>query len=702
MSALTTLYPSTPVDVPESLTQPSAAFKKEVVRVMTSIFLFFIVYVVLIILALALAAASVYGGLMLIISVPKFITVMVGIGLMGLGIMVFFFLIKFMFAVSKVDQSGHIELKEEDQPELFAFIRQVTKDTQTPFPKKIFLSPEVNACVFYNSSFWSMLFPVKKNLQIGLGLVNALNLSEFKAVMAHEFGHFSQRSMKLGSFVYNVNRVIYNMLYDNSGYSSVINKWANMSGYFAFFANITIAIVQGIQKILQQMYGLINKNYMSLSREMEFHADAVAASVSGSDNCINALRRIEVANMCYNTVIEKYNDWAKHNIIGNNFYPSQYCVLKHLEREGRLELDHHKLPVIKEDFFRTSNSSRINFKNQWASHPAREDREAHLRGLNVQGDTKHEPAWSIFRNAEQLQEQLTGSLYHSFKPGDNTERIAPVQFEEKYNEEISNYSFPKAYNGFYDGRELKSFNVNNAAAAATQPFSNREFNLIFAPENAGLAKKIRSLEADMEILSAIREKRIDIKSFDFEGKKYSREEAEDIFSKLQLERDMIVQQQKELDENAFSFFYRAAREKGSADELKNQYAAIFSTRESDKTFYDDCNALLELLQPIYQGGQLTIENVSHMVSQLKYGDEGKLKNHLRRYLHEGLYDNDAELKSVVEKFLNTNYLYYTEDGLFNNEFSELHRLIFDTSNLLSEDRFKSVKRLLAGQLALLN
>ena len=107
MSALATLYPTTPLDVPETITQPSAAFKKEVVRVMTSVFLFFIVYVILIILAMALAAASVYGGFMLIISVPKVITVMVGIGLMGLGILVFFFLIKFMFAVSKVDQSGN-------------------------------------------------------------------------------------------------------------------------------------------------------------------------------------------------------------------------------------------------------------------------------------------------------------------------------------------------------------------------------------------------------------------------------------------------------------------------------------------------------------------------------------------------------------------------------------------------------------------
>ena len=65
-------------------------------------------------------------------------------------------------------------------------------------PHRVFLTPDVNAAVFYRESLLSLLLPTSKNLVIGLGLVNQLNLSEFKAVLAHEFGHFSQNSMKLG------------------------------------------------------------------------------------------------------------------------------------------------------------------------------------------------------------------------------------------------------------------------------------------------------------------------------------------------------------------------------------------------------------------------------------------------------------------------------------------------------------------------
>src|SRR5690349_15261900 len=323
----TFLYPPNPTNVPASATETTASFKREVSKVLGSIFLFFLVYLVMVLLSVGLAIACFYGGVMLIVNVPRLITILIGIGIIGLGAMVFIFLIKFIFAVSKFDRSGSIEITQTDQPELFEFIRQLTRDTHTPFPKKIYLSTDVNACVFYDSSFWSMFFPVRKNLQIGLGLVNCLNISEFKAVMAHEFGHFSQRSMKLGSFVYNVNRIIYNMLYENKDYTSSLQSFARASGYFAFFVSITVQIVRAIQSVLKAMYGVINKNYLSLSREMEFHADCVAASVAGGNNLSSALKRVELGNTCYNITLQKCDEIYKEKQVSKNIYRNQVVVL---------------------------------------------------------------------------------------------------------------------------------------------------------------------------------------------------------------------------------------------------------------------------------------------------------------------------------------------------------------------------------------
>ena len=79
-------------------------------------------------------------------------------------------------------------------------------------PHRVFVSPEVNAADFYQRSLLNLFFPARKNLLIGLGLVNVVNLSEFKAVLAHEFGHFSQSSMKVGTYVYSTNRIIADMV----------------------------------------------------------------------------------------------------------------------------------------------------------------------------------------------------------------------------------------------------------------------------------------------------------------------------------------------------------------------------------------------------------------------------------------------------------------------------------------------------------
>lgn len=77
--------------------------------------------------------------------------------------------------------------------------------------------------------------------------------------------------MKVGSYVYNVNQVIFNLLYDNESYERIIHSWANVSGYFSIFVVFAIKIIEGIQWFLKMAYELVNKSYMGLSREMEFH-----------------------------------------------------------------------------------------------------------------------------------------------------------------------------------------------------------------------------------------------------------------------------------------------------------------------------------------------------------------------------------------------------------------------------------------------
>jgi Zn-dependent protease with chaperone function len=410
-----------------------------VFNVTGDIVFFIIVYLLLVVAGAILAILCAYAGIALVMFIPKFITLMLGLGLCGLGIMVIYFLVKFIFKTNRVDRSGLIEVTETNQPELFAFIRKLTEDTQAPFPKRVYLSPDVNACVFYDSGFWSMFLPVRKNLQIGLGLVNSVNISEFKAVLAHEFGHFSQRSMKLGSYVYNVNRVIYNLLYDNEGYGKALEGWANVSDYFAIFASITGAIVRGIQWILRGVYEFINKRYMSLSRQMEFHADAVAAYVSGSDHLITSLRRIEVADACYNRLMQFYNDVIKDHLKAENMYTQHLAVMHRFSSEHDIPVE-NGLPQVNASTFAHFNQQRLMVKDQWASHPSTDDREEHLNRLNIKTPFVHDSAWVVFRNCEALQRETTEMVYNTVHFQGKTETLDLAAFIERYEKRAEQYS----------------------------------------------------------------------------------------------------------------------------------------------------------------------------------------------------------------------------------------------------------------------
>ncbi len=313
----------------------SKSFQEKATKSVFAIVLFLFVYLLLLFAAAGLTALCVVGGFAIIVAKPMFFTLVAGLGLASIGIMIFIFLVKFAFKKHQTDLSAFTEIDRASQPTLFTFIDSIVAEVGTDFPKKIYISNQVNASVFYDSGFWSMFLPIKKNLHIGMGLVNTVSEEELKAILSHEFGHFSQKSMKVGSYVYNVNQVIFNMLYDNDSYTKMVQSWANVSSYFVFFVGIALKIVEAIQWVLRKMYAVVNKSYMELSREMEFHADAVAASVTGYLPLKSSLLRMDLADKSFNAVIGFYNNKFEEAWISKNIFEEQFFVLQFLaSKEG--------------------------------------------------------------------------------------------------------------------------------------------------------------------------------------------------------------------------------------------------------------------------------------------------------------------------------------------------------------------------------
>jgi Zn-dependent protease with chaperone function len=570
-------YPATPKNVNGHILVPSLGFRNEVLKALAAILFFIVTYLLLVAGALGLAALCALGGVGLVILKPMFLTLMVGIGLAGLGVMVVFFMFKFIFKRHTVDRSAFVEVTEHDQPRLFEFIRRLAGETRTTFPKKIYLSQAVNASVFYDSGFWSMFLPVRKNLMIGLGLVNTITTSEFKAIVAHEFGHFSQRSMKLGSYVYNMNQVIYNLLYENEGYGNLIRRWGSASGYFAIFAVLTVHVVNGIQWILGQVYGVVNKQYMSLSRQMEFHADTVAAAVSGGNHLISSLRRIEVAEITYQNTLGFYEENIKNGLKPINLYPQHREAMKEFAFLHHLPVE-NGLPQVNARSLAGFNKSRITIKDQWASHPSTDDRETHLRSLNLETPSENQSAWSIFDAPEQLQELFTERIFEKVNYDAPVQSVNEVRFSELYKESLQRYQFPDAYRGFFNSRHISAIDLRNLEtriAVDRQPFQE-----LLSEEVLDLPYRENGIVSDLQLVEAIDNGNLNVRNFEFDGQKYQPKNAAALRTQLGRELEEVRRALVDADERIIAWFLAHA---GNAREkLREKYSGLFIlTTETD-------------------------------------------------------------------------------------------------------------------------
>lgn len=690
-------YPASPENIDHKILEPSPSFRREVKKVLASIVFFIVTYLVLVIAAVTLAIACGLGGILLIAALPKPIVIIIGVGLLGLGIMVLIFLFKFMFKNNKVDRSHLMEVTEKDQTMLFVFLRTLAKETQTPLPKHVYLSPDVNASVFYDSSFWSMFLPVRKNLQIGLGLVNSVNVSEFKAVIAHEFGHFSQRSMKLGSYVYNVNHIIYNMLYDNDGYANTLNTWGNVHGIFALFAGITIRIVKGIQWILQGLYGIINKRHMALSREMEFHADTVAASVSGSAPLISALQRFDAASLCYDAVLNYYNRWYRENKKGNNLYPAHTEVMKHFAEENGLPIEHGLVQVTAESFT-AYNKSRVVIKDQWASHPDTNDREAHLRKLNINTRIQTESAWTLFHQPEVLQKKITDGLYNQLSFNGTPESVDFNAFSALYKEEVKRFELDKRYKGFYDGRAITPFDIDTVINEQNHFNSLEE---ILTPETVGLPDLINGIENDIRVLEGIQNKKSGIKTFEFEGKKYARRDSFALVEKLKKELEVTKAALEKADKDIFRFYFAKAKQLGKQDEFCKGYGKMFEIDKATESAFKEIEELTAPLQQVYVDN-VTEQTAEAVAFNLKR-DEASLKEKMKAVLENNEFAGcyTPEDKKSIENYLQQVHDYFSKHSGFNNEaFTTFNEAVGVYSAILSDKQFDVKKQLLNHQFLL--
>jgi len=676
----------------------SENFKKMTATSVSFISLFIFTYIALILLAICLVALCGFLGFVLVSIKFHSITVMLAIGLVSMGVLILIFLVKFIFKKHVTDLTHLTEISREQEPALFSLIEEIVKEVETEFPKKIYLSADVNAGVFYDSSFWSMILPVKKNLQIGIGLVNTVSVSEFKAILAHEFGHFSQRTMKVGSYVYNVNQVIYNMLYDNESYNSLAQSMAVSNGYLAIFVGLAFRIITGIQWILKKVYEKINLSYMSLSREMEFHADEVAANVAGSRPLITSLLRMELADHSFNQVLNYYSGKVGESVKAQNIYPQQAFVMNFLATKRKLPFENN-LPLVDLDHLSSYNKSKIVITDQWASHPSTEDRVRQLEKLNLESpDDDVQPASVLFSDMSVLQDNVTAKLFSAVQYSEpvlvNTSEQFIADFLEKYRKN----SFDDFYNTYYDSKNPSPGEPENISQRSEGQIVLQD---LFSSDWVDKVDTCTGMENDIHLLRQIAEGSYDVKSFDYDGIKYVPEDCAwlipNIENKLQEKKAVIGLH----DVVVYKCFLNMAENSGKESEFKSLYAT-FSCIDND--FDKRFSTYLAITKASGFMFQTTpFEVIRESLTTLKEVENG-FKEEIKSMLTEDIFNSvtTEEMKTSFNEYLSNQYTYFHDQNYKSAELDILFTCINSYHFIISTTHFNSKKQLLDFQVSLLS
>ncbi|WP_088656298.1 M48 family metallopeptidase [Geofilum rhodophaeum] len=672
--------------------QLSKEFKTQATKAILAINLFTLTYLIILLLAVLLTGLCIAGGVSLIVIKPMFITIALGIGLASLGVLILIFLLKFIFKSHKVDRSHLTEINEQQEPELFKMIREIVQSVGTNFPKKVYLSSEVNAAVFYDSSFWSMFFPVKKNLLIGLGLVNAVTKEELKAILSHEFGHFSQRTMKVGSYVYNVNQVIFNMLFENESYESLVQRWANVSGYFSIFVIIAGKINEGIQWILRKLYIVVNKNYLGLSREMEFHADEIAASVAGYEPLKNSLLRMSLADHSFNSVLNFYDNRISENIKSVNLYQDQSSVINFLAELNSLPKT-NGLPDISLEEQSKYNKSKLVIKDQWASHPTTEERICRLEktGFSAKYDSDS-LANCIFNNISETQKRIANKLFESVNYQGETKEFVNEKFIEEYKREILSNSFSKIYNGYYDNKNPLNFDLNQ-----DKPINDKiTIDELFSDEKVDLVYTSVALQNDIQILTNISNKSILVKTFDYNGVRFKSKNSGKLIEELKPQLERLNELIKINDLEIYKYFRRVEQQQNKPNELEQLYFEFF---EFDKNFDSKYEIYTKLLNDLQFTSVTTpFEQIRANFKRIKPTEE-LLKIEINQLLGDAIFQSEitTEIKEKLEKYTSTTLEYFGGVSYFDENLNILYTAINNYGYLISRKYFLMKRKLLTYQ-----
>jgi Zn-dependent protease with chaperone function len=304
--------------------------------------------------------------------------------LLAPGIYTLFSIARSVRAVAGQESFGR-PLPRDEAPGLWALATEVAEGLDTRPVDAIFVAPTPGVSVIECGSLATKLRGLgQRGLILGLGALPGLTQVQLAAILAHEYGHFVGRD------------TAWDVLERHAGVSLSRLTYALASRERMWWGPSRLFV-----RALRRMFLRIT---MGASRMREILADQRAASVYGKQNLIDALKHLVHADITFGARVTKETDLAmriRTNL--KNLYagpPLSGALLEEVRSKTDEEMSRPTSP--------------------YDTHPGMADRIRLLEQLDVPEPAYHaalgqSPAWDLFVNAEELQEEMTYLIEIDFK-----------------------------------------------------------------------------------------------------------------------------------------------------------------------------------------------------------------------------------------------------------------------------------------------
>jgi heat shock protein HtpX len=278
-------------------------------------------------------------------------------------------------------------LDAERHPRLFAEVRQVAQAVAQPMPAEVYLVPDVNAWVTQRGGI--MGFGGRRVMGLGLPLLQALSVVQFRAVLAHEFGHYHGGDVKLGPWIYKTRQALGRTLQALAQHSEMLMK--PFEWYGALFLRVTHAV----------------------SRHQELQADALAARVTSGPALAGALRRVHGATLAF---VPYWNDEVDPVLSAGFLPPLAGGFGRFVEQ-----------PAIAEQIRQAVEEElREGRQDPYDTHPSLRERLAALGPDGAAHGPEDASALSLLGRVADVERELVESL----APAEAAQRLQAVAWEE--------------------------------------------------------------------------------------------------------------------------------------------------------------------------------------------------------------------------------------------------------------------------------